>query len=147
MDRRPVVLPAVPLDHVPRGTGADEEHREATAFHGGVVMSDRDLFVDSAGTTTTISAPTLGHIRYTCNQCGHGWEYGQAACLKCGSLIFDAVEVPPSLIQRVGNKIMGIPAPEKTVVKPADPADVAALYTPGEHRLDHVRARRARPRW
>lgn len=92
------------------------------------MSDDRDVFVGPDGSTTTISAPVLGHTKYTCNQCGHGWDYGQANCSKCGSLIFDAVEVPPSLITRVAGRIMGIETtPAKPVVKPADPADTAAL--------------------
>jgi hypothetical protein len=43
-----------------------------------------DLFVDSSGTTTTISAPMLGHVERTCAHCGREWLMTQGEC-RCGS--------------------------------------------------------------
>jgi hypothetical protein len=90
-------------------------------------VSDRDLFVDSSGTSTTITAPTLGHVAYTCHDCGHRWEYGQESCSKCHGIVFDSVYVEPSLIQRLGNKIMGVAPAEKIKIEPLNADDVAVF--------------------
>lgn len=85
------------------------------------------FFVDpAAGSVSTVQAPTLGHVERRCNQCHHPWELGQEHC-RCGSHVFDEIIVPPSLIERVAGKIVGVPIPEKVKVKPLDPADVMVL--------------------
>jgi hypothetical protein len=79
------------------------------------------------------STSGLGHFKRTCNQCGANWDLGQAACPKCGSLIFDERLIEPVPFERgpLGT-IQRVLQPEKPKVLPLSAADVDVLKRAAE---------------
>jgi hypothetical protein len=68
----------------------------------------------------------LGFVERLCSSCGREWRMDRGEC-DCGSHELIERLHEPTLLERVGGKIRGVVTPTPEKVKPADPADAAAL--------------------
>jgi hypothetical protein len=97
------------------------------------------------------SSSGLGGFVRQCNQCHANWELGQAACPKCGSLIFDERFIEPvpfergplGTIQRILQapkpKVLPLAAEDAAVLKQA--AEAGRVFVLALTAADQVAAR------
>jgi hypothetical protein len=97
------------------------------------MSDDRSFFVDPSGSSSaipTITAPhpasVLGFVERVCANCGREWQMNRGEC-DCGSHELIERLHEPTLLERVGGAIRSVVMPPPEKVKPADPADTAAL--------------------